>query len=159
MTAKKKTQATKKNAPLIVEPYPKDYSGYPFITLIQYRKQHMLTIIDNADDNVIKAYVLDMCGPESVDEEQVISIATEWYRDYRTQFPISIAFSRVGLTNLTSKIYRSFNTDFISRIIGPVSKFPMSEVKSVKRRRRKAVPPGVEINHLGNRLHLTSEKK
>lgn len=137
----------KKSAvPLIIEPHPKDYSGFPFITLIQYRKQPMLVIVDNADEEVIRAYVLDLCGPEQIDEEAVILTATEWYNTNRVNFPISIEFSRRGMTQFTSRIYRALNVEFVSRIIGPVPKYPMGTVKSIKRRRRKPIPAGVEIS-------------
>lgn len=141
------TAESKKVAvPLIIETHPHDYTGFPFITLIQYRKQPMLAIIDNADDEVIRAFVLDLCGPEHVDEEMLIHAAAEWYATNRNNFPISIEFSRRGLTPLTSKIYRALNIEFVSRVIGPVPKFPFSTVKSIKRRRRKAIPSGVEIH-------------
>lgn len=135
--------------PLIIEPHPKDYSGFPFITLIQYRKHPMLTIVDNADDTSIRAFVLDLCGPENVSEELIIQTAAQWYADNRAGIPISVEFSRLGLAPLTSKIYRSLNVEFISRVIGPVPKYPMSTVKSVKRRRRKAISNVVEITHHG----------
>jgi hypothetical protein len=138
-------ESKKVTAPLIIEPHPKDYSGFPFVTLIQYRKQPMLVIVDNADDDIIRAFVLDLCGPERVDEEMVIQAAAEWYSENRANFPISIDFSRRGLTPATTKIYRALNVEFVSRIIGPVPKYPMNTVKSVKRRRRKALAPGVEV--------------
>lgn len=145
-TAKKTVRRTPKTTvPLIVEPHPKDYIGLPFLTLIQYRKQHMLVIVDNADEETIKAFVLDLCGPESVNEELIIRTAQEWYVTNKQNFPISVEFSRRGLTQETSRIYRSLNVEFVSRIIGPVIKFDMQGAKSVKRRRRKAVPPGVEV--------------
>lgn len=133
-------------APLIVEPHPKDYTGFPFITLIQYRKQPMLVIVDNADDEAVRAYVLDLCGPEHVDEEAIISVATEWYSANRASFPISIEFSRRGMTSVTSKVYRALSVEFVSRIIGPVPKYPMGTIKSIKRRRRKAIPTGIEVH-------------
>lgn len=132
-------------APLIVEPHPKDYSGFPFITLIQYRKAPMLAIVDNADDGAIRAYVLDMCGPERVDEETLINVAADWYVNGRATHPISVEFSRRGMTPVTSKIYRALSIEFVSRIIGPAPKYPMSSVKSIKRRRRKPISTGVEI--------------
>lgn len=132
--------------PLIVEPHPKEYTGFPFITLIQYRKQPMLVIVDNADDDTVKAYVLDMCGPERVDEETVISVAAEWYANSRGDYPISVEFSRRGMTPVTSKIYRALSIEFVSRIIGPVPKYPMGSVKSIKRRRRKPIAAAVEIH-------------
>lgn len=135
----KEASVSKPAVPLIVEPHPKDYSGFPFITLIQYRKQPMLTIVDNATEDIIRAFVLDLCGPERVNEELIIQVAADWYATNRSNFPISIEFSRLGLSPHTSKIYRSLNVEFISRVIGPVSKYPMSNVKSVKRRRRKPI--------------------
>lgn len=144
-TTKVPAEPKKTSVPLIIEPHPKDYSGFPFVTLIQYRKQPMLVIVDNADDEVIRAFVLDLCGPERIDEELVIQAAAEWYATNRANFPISIEFSRNGLTPATTKIYRALNVEFVSRIIGPVPKYPMNSVKSIKRRRRKAIAPGVEI--------------
>lgn len=139
-------ESKKTTVPLIVEPHPRNYSGFPFITLIQYRKAPMLVIVDNADDEVIRAYVLDLCGPERVDEEVMIQAASEWYDTNRTNFPISIEFSRRGMTSMTTKVYRALNVEFVSRVIGPVPKYPMNTVKSIKRRRRKALPPNVETN-------------
>lgn len=141
----KSVESSKPHVPLIIEPHPKDYSGFPFVTLIQYRKQPMLVIVDNADNEVIRAFVLDLCGPERVDEELVIQAAAEWYAENRSNFPISIDFSRKGLTSTMTKIYRSLNVEYVSRIIGPVPKYPMNTVKSIKRRRRKQIAPGVEI--------------
>lgn len=145
MAKKKGTNTSNKNAPLVVEAHPAAYTGYPFITLLQYRNQHFLTIVDNVDDECIKAFVLDMCGPEKVNEEVVIEVAANWYKNHRTNYPISIEFSRLGLTSILSKIYRTYNTDFVSRIIGPAPRFDMTNVKSVKRRRRKAISPGVKV--------------
>ena len=132
--------------PLIVEPHPSDYQGYPFITLIQYRKEHSLTIVDNADDKTIKLYVLDLCGPSQVNEELLITIAHDWYKtgEYE-KCPVSIAFSRSGISPEAQKIYRSYNVEFVTRVIGPLPKFEMKKVRSIKRRRRKPIPPGVEL--------------
>lgn len=138
-------EAKKTPAPLIVEPHPKDYSGFPFITLVQYRKHPMLTIVDNATDDIIRAFVLDLCGPEKVNEELIIQIAAEWYINSRSNIPISVEFSRLGIAAATSKIYRTLNVEFVSRVIGPVPRYPMSAIKSVKRRRRKPISPAIEV--------------
>jgi hypothetical protein len=98
---------------------------------------------------VIQVFALDLCGPECVDEELVISIATEWYMLNRNNFPISFEFSRRGLVSETSKIYRSLNMEFVSRVIGPVPKYPMNTTKSIKRRRRKALPANIEVTVVG----------
>lgn len=131
--------------PLIVEDHPEDYEGYPFITLIQYRNQHVLTLIDNADDKQIRHFVLDLCGPAKVNEEQLIEVATEWWEHKRERYPISFEFSRLGLTSEVGAIYRTYNIEYVTRVIGPLPKFEMSEVTSIKRRKRKAVPAGVKV--------------
>lgn len=141
---KTKTESKKATVPLIIETHPVEYTGFPFITLIQYRKQPMLTIVDNMTDDLIQVFALDLCGPEYVDEELVINIASEWYATNRNNFPISFEFSRRGLISQTSKIYRALNIEYVSRVIGPVPKYPMNTTKSIKRRRRKALPSSVE---------------
>lgn len=145
---KRRSSARKPVVPLIIEPHPADYMGLPFLTLIQYRKQPMLAIIDNVDSDAIRAYVLDMCGPEGVDEEVIITAAASWHAANRHDIPISIEFSRNGLTAVASKIYRVLNVEFVSRIIGPVPKFPMDTVKSVKRRRRRVLSANIEIHNV-----------
>lgn len=135
-------------APLIVEPHPNDYNGYPFITLIQHRDKHILTVVDNADDKNIGAFVLDLCGPVGLNEEYVISLVSEWYDVSSERYPISIEFSRLNVIENMSKIFRNFNIDFVTRVIGPLPKFNMTEVKSIKRRKRKPVPAGVQVRNL-----------
>lgn len=141
--AKKRTRGNP--IPLIVENHPDDYDGYPFITLIQYRNQHVLAIVDNADNKTIRSYVLDLCGPAMVDEEQIIKIATEWWDNKKDAYPISFEFARLGLTNKVSAIYRTYAIEYVIRVIGPLPKFEMNEVRSVKRRKRKPVPSGMAV--------------
>jgi hypothetical protein len=156
---KPKSESKKGSAPLIIEQHPADYTGFPFITLIQYRKQHMLAIVDNIKDDVMYVFCLDLCEPSRVNEEMLILAATEWYENNKSNFPISVEFSQRGLTPYTSQIYRALNVEFISRVIGPVQKYPMSTAKSIKRRRRKALPVGVEIHRNEPVLNFEQEPK
>ena len=141
--AKKRTRGNP--VPLLREEHPDDYEGYPFITLIQYHREPILTIIDDSNERNIQAYVLDLCGPESVDEETLIEVATEWFDTNSERFPLSFEFSRLGMTELISGIYRTYNTDFITRVIGPLPTFHMEAAPVVRRRRRNPVPPGVVV--------------
>lgn len=143
MAANKRTRGN--TIPLIREDHPEDYVGYPFITLIQYRKDNILTIIDNSDDKEIGAFVLDLCAPELVNEERIIEVAVNWYEEGHERFPISFEFSRLGISAETGKIFRNYNIEFITRVIGPLPRFDMNTPPAIKRRRRKAVPPGMEI--------------
>lgn len=137
-----------KNAcPLIIEEHPQDYNGYPFITLLEYsNEQQMIAIIDNSSEKIISGFILDLCGPEKVNEQDIVNIASEWYESERNKrYPLSIEFSKLGLTSVMSKIYRVFTTDFVTRVIGPLPRFEMSEKPKIKRRRRKAVPQGIKV--------------
>ena len=136
---------TKHTMPLVVEKHPSDYTGYPFITLIKFRQNHILTIVDNSDEKTISSYVLDSCGPTKVNEESLIAIASEWYKNNRTNYPISIEFSKRGVVDQFAPILQTFNIEFVSRIIGPLPSFNMDQPICVKRRRRKPLPVGVEI--------------
>lgn len=136
--------------PLIVEKHPPEYKGYPFITLIQYKDQDFLVIIDNCDDKTIDAYVLDMCGPENVDEEHLIEIVYPWWEERRENFPISFEFSRLEITNEVSKIFRSFHIEYVTRVIGPLPFFDMGEATKIKRRKKKPIPDGIEIHKSSN---------
>jgi hypothetical protein len=133
--------------PLIVEKHPKTYDGYPFITLIQYRDQEYLGIVDNTTDKMIKAYILDLCGPTQVNEERVINVATDWYSKAKDRYPLSFEFSKLGMSDEVKQIYRSYAVGFVTRVIGPLPRFEMGEVKSIKRRKRKAISSNIEVNN------------
>ncbi len=139
-------KSKKRQVPLIVEQHPSDYTGLPFITLIQYNKESHLTIVDNAADKTINAFVLDLCGPESIDQQVLFDIVEEWYTTNKDNYPLSIAFSLKGLTGVASKIYKTFNVDFVSRVIGPLPKFKMQPEKSIRRRKRKDLPKNATIH-------------
>ena len=134
--------------PLVIESHPEEYQGYPFVTLIQYTKQLFLTLVDNSDDKKIKAFVLDFCGPAGVDEEQLLDIATDWWDNRRMEFPLSIEFSRRNITQ------KGFNMEYVTRVIGPLPKFTMDEVHSIRRRKRKPVPVGMEVHNNTKTLML-----
>lgn len=143
--AKRKRKSN--HVPLIVEPHPDDYNGYPFITLIQYRDNHELTVIDNANEKNITAFVLDRCSPEGLNEETVISIIAEWYDKGPVNHPLSFEFSKLGISGMMSSILRTYNIDFVTRVIGPLPQFNMTENKTVRRRRRKQLPSGIKLHN------------
>lgn len=141
-------QTPKRSFPFITQDHPEEYNGYPFLTVIQYKNQHVITIIDNVSKKTIKAFVLDLCGPEGVDEELVINVASHWYEFQRTNYPLSIEFSRRGLANVTAKIMKTYSIDSISRVMGPLYIYPMDTVIKVKRRKRREISPNIEIKRL-----------
>lgn len=137
----------KSQPPLIIETHPEEYEGFPFITLIQFKTEHILCIVDNADDTYINAYVLDSCGSSGVDEQQLIEIAAEWDLRSRLKYPLSIEFSKRGITKMTQALYKTFPIEFVSRVIGPLPSYPMSEITKIRRRRKKQIT-GIEIKNV-----------
>jgi len=145
MTTKTRTRVN--SIPLIIEPHPANYDGYPFITLIEYRDAHLLGIIDNSSDKMIKAYTLDLCRPELVDEELVIAVAIQWYENDKDRYPLSFEFAKQGLSDVVKRIYRSYAISFVTRIIGPLPRFEMNKVSKIKRRKRKEISTNIKVNY------------
>ena len=136
-----------KKFPLVVEPHPEDYDGYEFITLIRFNDESYLNIVDNINKKYIYGYVIDLCGPEQFDEEELIKIAYEWYYSNGDRYPISVEFSKRGLTDKASNILRVFPLDYVTRVIGPLPHFNMDGPNRVRKRKRKEISKGIEITY------------
>jgi hypothetical protein len=133
------------SVPLIRENHPSDYNGYKFITLIQYNDNTLLCIVDNVQDNHIFAYVLDYCTSSKIDENKLIETANTWFETKKDYYPVSVEFSKNDLSVEYSQIYRTFSTEYVSRIIGPLFIYDMSTVYKVKRRKKKNIPSYIEF--------------
>ena len=134
-----------KRFPLIVEPHPQNYDGYEFITLVKYNDESFLTIVDNVTKKYIVSYILDFCGPEKIDEQRLIEVAHDWYYQNGDRYPISIEFSKMGISKHVYPLLRSFPVDYVTRVIGPLPNFEMNGPYKVRKRKRKQVPKNIEI--------------
>jgi len=123
-----------KIVPLIREPHPSDYNGLPFLTLIEYKDTPYITIVDNYLDKVLNVYVIDMCDAEEINKEILLLAGMDWWSNYKNQIPFSFYLSRNNLTDTCYKAFRTFQTEHITRAIGPVPVFKMDGMVSVKRR-------------------------
>lgn len=134
-----------KKFPLIVENHPNDYNGYEFITLIKFNDESFINIVDNVSKKFIYGYVMDLCAPENFDEEKIINVAYEWFYTNGDRYPISLEFSKRGMTQEVAPLIRTFPIDYVTRVIGPLPKFEMDGPVKVRKRKRKKVSPGIEI--------------
>jgi len=134
-----------KKFPLVVEPHPEDYSGYEFITLVRFNDESYLNIVDNVNKKYIYGYVIDLCGPEQFNEEELIEVAYEWYYSNGNRYPISVEFSKRGLTERAAGILRVFPLDYVTRVIGPLPQFNMDGPYKVRKRKRKEISKSIEI--------------
>lgn len=131
--------------PLIVEAHPENYNGYEFITLIQYNDETYINIIDNVCNKQIITYVLDLCTPSNVDEELIINTAQKWFNENSLNYPISIEFSKLKMTEEAAKILRYFPIDYVTRVIGPLPEYNMGGPLKIKKRKRKIIPRNIEF--------------
>jgi len=131
--------------PLIIESHPPDYNGYDFITLIRFNDENYLTIVDNVINKQIICYVLDLCAQSSINEEHVIEIANHWYTNNKSNYPISIEFSKLELSGKLSNLIRCFPIDYVTRVIGPLPEFEMGGAVKVRKRKRKSIPKNIEF--------------
>ena len=136
-----------KKFPLQVEPYPEEYDGYEFLTLIRFNDDEFISIVDNVSKKYIYSYVVDLCSPERFDEEELIRIAYEWYNSNGDRYPISIEFSKRGLIEEAQSILRAFPIDYVTRVIGPLTIFDMGGPIKVRKRKKKEISRGIEIIH------------
>jgi hypothetical protein len=128
------------SVPLIVEPHPVEYTGYKFITLIRYNDENTINIVDNIVNKNIHTYVLDLCGPSEVSETDFVDIAFNWHESGNyLKYPLSIEISMLGYSHVANKILRSFPLDFVTRIIGPVTEYPMSGYSNCRKRKKKSI--------------------
>lgn len=141
--------------PLVIEDHPVNYTGLPYITLIKYRDVDTLVIINNSDEKTINGYVLDLCAPAGIDQETILMVAQRWWEEKRN-VPLSFVFSALRMTREANKILRTFNIEYVTRVIGPLPKFPMSEVMSVKRRKRKPIQATLPVTKV---VHVFGNNK
>lgn len=135
----------KKRIPALDVERVNDRANLHFISLLEYRREEYLCIIDNISPNEIGAYVLDFVDQEGIPAAQFMSIAIEWFYGKSDLHPLSVEIARRGLTKALSPIYRTFDTQYVSRIIGHAFSYEKMTKTKVKRRRVTPVQEGIEI--------------
>lgn len=122
-----------------------DRANMHFISLLEYRREEYLCIIDNIGPNEIGAYVLDFIEQEQIPASQFLSIVIEWFYSKSDKHPLSVEVARRGLTKAIAPIYKTFDTNYVSRIVGHAFQYDKMQKTKVKRRRITPIPEGIEI--------------
>lgn len=148
----------KKKIPNLIVEYAEDQGNYFFLSVIEYRKQNYLVIIDNIGEENVGAYVLDYAQQEGLDMKQLFSIITLWFYKGSSSYPLSFEFSKLGITPLTNRIYKNFETAHVTRLIGKDFRFDFESTPKIKRRRATFMPAGVEINLRGNTARIANQE-
>jgi hypothetical protein len=152
--------AKKKIPPLILE-HTYNKSNLIFLTMVEYKKENYLVIVDNITDDELTGFVLDAAEAEKIDVNAVISIATKWFYSSSERYPLSVEFSKNGMAAYVAPILKSFNTQFISRIVGKCFSYDVNKKPKLKRKKIVPVAQGVEIKFKkpSNVVYLQVEKK
>lgn len=117
-----------------------------YLCLLEYRRENYLCIIDNITPDEIGAYVLDYAEQEGIPVNEFLSLVTHWFYSKSESHPLSVEVARQGLTQVLAPIYRTFDTTYVSRIVGNAFEFSNMNKTKVKRRRVIALPEGIAIH-------------
>lgn len=115
------------------------------LSMLEHRRDKYLVIVDNIDEDNITAYVLDFAQQESVDLSLFIKIAEQWLEKSNGEYPLSFELSRLGLTEATRRIYKTFDLAYVTRLVGRAFSFDLTTPVRIRRRRATKIPTGVEI--------------
>lgn len=136
---------SKKNAPPLILEELQDKANHLYLTLIEYKKERYLTIIDNIRGSDISAYVLDYVDAEDIDMAWLLSVANIWYYKSSEKYPLSFEFAKLGVKDKVEPILRTFNIDYVSRMIGKIFVYDIDAKPKIKRKRVNIIPSTVEI--------------
>lgn len=116
-----------------------------YLALIEYKREEYLCIVDNIKPGEIDAYVLDYADQEKVNIKNFLQVVTQWFYAKSDIHPLSVELSRHGLTSWAAPIYRTFDSTYVSRIVGNGFSFDQMQKSKVKRRRVVPLPEGIEV--------------
>jgi hypothetical protein len=133
-----------KAPPLILEKIS-DETNLHFLSFIEYKRREYVGIIDNITQHHVKAYIFENIRPNSIKLNDFMSTAIKWYYSESYKKPLSISISQQGLSNLTSPLYKQFDINGISRIVGQPFIFDHFTTQSVKKKKVLQIPEGIEI--------------
>lgn len=135
----------KRKIPKLVIERAEEQGNLHFLSVIKYHNVEYLVVIDNITDEEIGAFVLDIAQQQGLDLQHLLSVIINWFYGNSFNHPLSFEFSKLGLTAATSKIYRTFELAYVTRLIGKDFQYNFKGGK-VKRRRVNKIPAGIEIH-------------
>jgi len=135
----------KKRIPELKIEHVNDRANNIFLSLLEYKRETYLCVIDNVSPSEIGAYVLDYAEQERVPVAEFLSVITHWFYSKSEAHPLSIELARLGLTERMAPIYRTFDAAYVSRIIGHAFSFESDKKSKVRRRRVIPIQEGIAI--------------
>lgn len=149
---------SKRKIPTLIIEHISDRGNLQLLSLLEHRRDRYLVIVDNITDDAITAYVLDYAQQEGVDLGTFLDIAENWLKLSDGKYPLSFELSRLGLTSVARKIYKTFDLAYVTRLVGRSFSFELKAPTRVRRRRASKVPAGVEIRPKASVLAFTNHR-
>lgn len=140
-----KNKITKKKIPELKIEAVSGRGNLLYLSLIEYKREQYLCVIDNIKQGEIGAYVIDYAEQEGIDVSSFLSLTTRWFYGRSEAVPLSIELAKRGLTGWLAPIYRTFDITYVSRIIGQPFTYEGVNKTKVRRRRVIPIPEGIEI--------------
>ena len=135
----------KKKIPDLKIEYTNGSGALLFLALIEYKREEYLCVVDNIKPGEIDAYVLDYADQTQINVQDFLQVVTRWFYAKSDVHPLSVELARHGLTQWTAPIYRTFDSTYVSRIVGNGFSFDQMQKSKVKRRRVVPLPEGIEV--------------
>ena len=124
-----------------------DPMNYQYMTYLEFGKdESCLCVIDNIDNGEIKLFILDKLTQSAICPARFVSMANHWYYHSSEKYPLSIEFSKNGMSQVVTPIYATIPLSSVRKITGRVFSYPLSAEPKIRRRRVKAIPSNVEIS-------------
>lgn len=136
---------TKKRAPSLKLELLNERGNLIYLSLVEYKRECYLCVIDNITADGINAFVLDYAEQENVKISAFLSLVTEWFYSASDRYPLSVELARRNLTEQLAPIYRTFDATYVSRIVGHAFSYDALQKSKVKRRRVIPLPEGIPI--------------
>lgn len=136
---------TKKRIPELKIELVNGVGNLLYLSLIEYKREEYLCVVDNIRFSEIDAYVLDYADQEKIDVKNFLQVVTRWFYAKSDVHPLSVEFARHGLTQWVAPIYRTFDSTYVSRIVGHGFSFDAMNKSKVRRRRVVPLPEGIEV--------------
>lgn len=136
---------TKKRIPALKLELVQERANCLYLSLLEYKREQYLCIIDNMTSSEIGAYVLDYAEQEDIPLQEFLSLVTKWFYGKSESRPLSVEIANYGLTERLTPIFRTFDTTYVTRIVGNAFAYKEMQKSKVRRRRVIPIPEGIEI--------------
>lgn len=135
----------KRKIPGLVIERAEDQGNHYFLSVLEYRNENYLVVVDNITNEELGAYVLDFAQQEGMSLKDLMSVITLWFYRGSFDYPLSFEFSKMGMAPMTNRIYKNFELGHVTRLIGKDFQFDLLSPPKVRRRRVSKIPAGFEI--------------